>query len=522
MNKIRRALISVYDKTDLGSLAQSLVKKDVEILSTGGTAKHLHELGIKIREVSDQTGFPEMLDGRVKTLHPRIHAGLLAIRDNAVHIAETSAHGIGMIDLLVCNLYPFEATIAKKGIDLAEVIENIDIGGPTMIRSAAKNYRDVAVLSNPSQYQDAIAELEANDGCLSDESRFRLAKAAFAQTAHYDAVISRYFANLESSQGEFPEILDVRYEKAQSLRYGENPHQSAAFYRTHTPPEPCAAWANQLSGQELSYNNILDLEAAIEIVKDFAEPACAIIKHNNPCGLATASNLADAFSDALDCDRLSAFGCIIGLNREVDLETANTIREAAKAGIKVEAIIAPCYTESALKTLSRVKHRRILETHELSHNLAVKQIRNVVGGVLLQSRDMHEATPSTLQVVTKRQPTEAEIKSLQFAWKACKHVKSNSIVLARGTKTVGIGAGQMSRVDASIIAVRKAGADRTQAALLASDAYIPFPDNIEVAGEAGVSGIIQPGGSAGDASVIEAADRYGMAMVFTGVRHFRH
>lgn len=522
MKKIRRALISVYDKTNLGGLAKFLVQKDVEILSTGGTAKQLQELGIEIREVSDHTGFPEMLDGRVKTLHPRIHAGLLAVRDNPEHIAETSENGIGMIDLVVCNLYPFEATIAKKDIDLAEVIENIDIGGPAMTRSAAKNYRDVAVLTNPSQYADTIAELEAYDGCLSDETRFRLAKTAFAHTAHYDAVISRYLANLKPSQGDFPKVLDVRYEKAQSLRYGENPHQAAAFYRTHNSPEPCAAWANQLSGQELSYNNILDLEAAIEIVKDFAEPACAIIKHNNPCGLATASNLVGAFIDAVDCDRLSAFGCVIGFNRKVDLEVANAIREAAKEGIKVEAIIAPSYTERALKALSRVKHRRILETNELSHDSTVKQIRNVMGGVLVQSRDLYETTPSTLQVVTVRQPIEAEIKSLLFAWKACKHVKSNCILLARGTKTVGIGAGQMSRVDASIIAVRKAGEERAKGALLASDAYIPFPDNIEVAGEAGVRAIIQPGGSTGDASVIEAADRYGMAMVFTGVRHFKH
>ena len=522
MKKIRRALISVYDKTDLGRLAKSLVQKDVEILSTGGTAKQLHELGIEIREVSDHTGFPEMLNGRVKTLHPKIHAGLLAIRDNSEHIAATSRHSIGLIDLLVCNLYPFEATIAKKDIDVTEVIENIDIGGPAMIRSAAKNYRDVSVLSNPSQYPDTIVELEANDGCLSEETRFRLAKAAFAHTAHYDAVISRYLANLGAAQGEFPEILDFRYEKVQTLRYGENPHQAAAFYRAHVSPEPCAAWANQLSGQELSYNNILDLETAIEIVKDFAEPACAIIKHNNPCGLATASNLIGAFIDALDCDRLSAFGCVIGFNRKVELEVANTIREAARAGIKVEAIIAPSYTDRALKTLSRVKHRRILETNELSHDPTIKQIRNVIGGVLVQSRDMYETTPSTLQVVTKRQPTEAELKSLLFAWKACKHVKSNCILLVLGTKTVGIGAGQMSRVDSSIIAVRKAGAERAKGALLASDAYIPFPDNIEVAGEAGVRAIIQPGGSSGDASVIEAADRFGMAMVFTGVRHFRH
>ena len=348
-----------------------------------------------------------------------------------------------------------------------------------------------------------------------------MAKAAFAHTAHYDTAISRYLANLDTPDADFPDSLELRYERAQSLRYGENPHQRAAFYRTHASPEPCAAWANQLSGQSLSFNNILDLEAAIEIVKDFSEPACVIIKHNNPCGLATAVSLEEAFNDALDCDRISAFGCVIGLNQKVSLKVANTIREAANAGIKVDAIIAPSYTPKALHALSRVKRRPILETGELRQDASVKQIRNVVGGVLVQDRDLHEITPDDLKVVTKRQPTDEEIESLLFAWKACKHVKSNCVLLAQGSKTVGIGAGQMSRVDSCIIAARKAG-DRAKAAVLASDAYFPFPDGVEIAGEAGVRAIIQPGGSVGDPPVIETADRYGMTMIFTGVRHFRH
>ncbi len=521
MKKIQRALISVYDKTGFVNLAKTLTQQGVEILSTGGTATQLRESGIEIREVSDYTGFPEMLDGRVKTLHPKIHGGLLAIRDHPEHVAQTSAHGIDFIDLVVCNLYPFEATIAKAGVALAEVIENIDIGGPTMIRAAAKNYRDVAVFTDSRQYPEIIAELEANDGCLSEETRFRLAKVAFAHTAHYDAAISRYLANLDAPDTEFPETLDLCYERAQGLRYGENPHQRAAFYRTHGSPEPCAAWANQLSGQSLSFNNILDLEAAIEIVKDFAEPACAIIKHNNPCGLATAADLEAAFNDALDCDRTSAFGSVIGLNRQVTLKVANTIREAANAGIKVDAIIAPSYTPKALRALSRVKRRPILETDELRQDTSIKQIRNVIGGILVQDRDLHEITPDDLKVVTKRQPTADEIQSLLFAWKACKHVKSNCILLAQGSKTLGIGAGQMSRVDACIIAARKAG-DRAKGAVLASDAYFPFPDGVKIAGKAGVRAIIQPGGSVNDQPVIEAANQFGIAMVFTGVRHFRH
>ncbi len=521
MEKIQRALISVYDKTDLLEIATALTQRGVEILSTGGTARHLRDAGIDILDVSDYTGFPEMLDGRVKTLHPKIHGGLLAERDNAEHNAQTETHGISAIDLVICNLYPFEATVAKPDVTLSEAIENIDIGGPTMIRAASKNYRHVAVLTNPNQYPQIIADLDANDGCLSEERRFELAKAAFAHTAQYDTAIASYLIENDSETDDFQEILTLHFKKERTLRYGENPHQRAAFYRTETRPGPSAAWANQRSGQPLSFNNLLDLEAALEIVKNFSTPTCAIIKHNNPCGLATADTLQDAFTNALECDRTSAFGSIIGLNRKVTIQVANTIREAANAGVKIDAIIAPSYTEKALRALSRVKRRPILEAGSLSSAEPVLQIRNITGGILVQDPDIHEMDADALQVATKRSPTDDEIKSLLFAWKACKHVKSNCILLADGTQSVGIGAGQMSRVDAAIIAIRKAG-EKAKGAVLASDAYFPFPDGVEIAGEAGISAIIQPGGSVNDKPVIETADAYGIAMVLTGVRHFRH
>ena len=528
MKKIQRALISVYDKTDLLEIANALTQRDVEILSTGGTARHLRDAGIDILDVSDYTGFPEMLEGRVKTLHPKIHGGLLADRDNAEHNTQVEAHSITPIDMVICNLYPFETTVAKPDVTLPEAIENIDIGGPTMIRAAAKNYRHVAVLTKASQYSEIIADLDTNEGCLSEEKRFELAKAAFAHTAHYDAAIAAYLADVDSQPDEFvvraglsSPYLTLHFKKERTLRYGENPHQRAAFYKTETSPGACAAWANQLSGQPLSFNNLLDLEAALEIVKDFETPACAIIKHNNPCGLATADNLQDAFTNALECDRTSAFGSIVGLNRKVTLQTANIIREAANAGVKIDAIIAPSYTEKALRALSRVKRRPILEAGSLSAAESVLQIRNITGGVLVQDPDVHDLDANDLEVATSRAPTEAELESLLFAWKACKHVKSNCILLANGTQSVGIGAGQMSRVDAAIIAIRKAG-EKAKGAVLASDAYFPFPDGVEIAGEAGISAIIQPGGSVNDAPVIETADAYGMAMVLTGVRHFRH
>ena len=535
MKKIQRALISVYNKTDLLDITNVLTQHGVEILSTGGTAQHLRDAGIDIVDVSDYTGFPEMMDGRVKTLHPKIHGGLLAERDNAEHTAQAEAHGIGAIDMVICNLYPFEATIAKPDVTLPEAIENIDIGGPTMIRAAAKNYRHVAAVTAPSQYPQIIADMDTNAGCLSEERRFELAKAAFAHTAHYDTAIATYLTDdsplirgvrgvnqtEDSETDAFADTLTLHFKKERTLRYGENPHQRAAFYRTETTPGPSAAWANQLSGQPLSFNNLLDLEAALEIVKDFGAPACAIIKHNNPCGLATADNLQEAFTNALECDRTSAFGSIVGLNRKVTLQTANTIRKAAQAGIKIDAIIAPSYTDKALRALSRVKRRPILEVGALSAADPVLQIRNITGGVLVQDPDVHEMEADALQVATKRSPTDDEIKSLLFAWQACKHVKSNCILLANGTQSVGIGAGQMSRVDAAIIAIRKAG-EKAKGAVLASDAYFPFPDGVEIAGAAGISAIIQPGGSVNDAPVIETADAYGMAMVLTGVRHFRH
>ena len=521
MRKIQRALVSVYDKTNLLKIANALAQRGVEILSTGGTARHLRDAGIDILDVSDYTGLPEMLDGRVKTLHPKIHGGLLADRDNAEHNTQAEAHGITPIDMVICNLYPFEATVAKPDVTLPEAIENIDIGGPTMIRAAAKNYRHVAVLTESSQYPQIIADLDASDGCLSEERRFELAKAAFAHTAHYDTAIAAYLADIDSQPDEFATDLTLRFKKERTLRYGENPHQRAAFYKTGTSPGACAAWTNQLSGQPLSFNNLLDLEAALEIVKDFETPACAIIKHNNPCGLATADNLQEAFTNALECDRTSAFGSIVGLNRRVTIQTANIIREAANAGVKIDAIIAPSYTEKALRALSRVKRRPILEAGSLSATEPVLQIRNITGGVLVQDPDVHDLEADDLEVATSRAPTEAEIESLLFAWKACKHVKSNCILLANGTQSVGIGAGQMSRVDAAIIAIRKAG-EKAKGAVLASDAYFPFPDGVEIAGEAGISAIIQPGGSVNDVPVIETADAYGIAMVLTSVRHFRH
>lgn len=520
MKIIERALISTYDKTDLIDIANTLVQHNVEILSTGGTAKHLRDAGIETIDVSDYTGFPELLDGRVKTLHPKIHAGLLAQWDNPEHALQAEENSIRPIDMVICNLYPFEATVAKPNVTLEEAFENIDIGGPTMIRAAAKNYRQVAVLTIPDQYPQIISDLDANDGYLSDELRFELAKSAFHHTAHYDKAISTYLADSDNDD-EFSRTLSLEYHKADSLRYGENPHQSAAFYRTETKPIPCAAWAKQLNGPPLSFNNILDLDAAFEIARDFKTPTCAIIKHNNPCGLASAENLQEAFSNALDCDRTSAFGSIVGLNRKVTIQTANTIREAAKSGVKIEAIIAPSYTDKALRALSRVKDRRILETGPLSSSKSVMQVRNVTGGVLVQEQDAHDIDRSDLQFVTKLKPTEEDTESLLFAWKACKHVKSNCILLAQETQTIGIGAGQMSRVDAAIIAVRKAG-EKAKDAVLASDAFFPFPDGVDIAGEAGIRAIIQPGGSVNDVSVIETAEQYGMAMVFTGIRHFRH
>lgn len=523
MRKINKALISVSDKSKIVEFAKELQGLGIEIISTGGTAKLLSENGIQITEVSDYTGYPEMLDGRVKTLHPKIHAGILAIRDDEGHMDQLEKQGIDLIDMVVVNLYPFEKTVAQEDVSIEEAIENIDIGGPTLVRAAAKNYRYVVVVTDPSQYDTVLAELKANDRMLSNETRFKLAKEAFSRTARYDAIISSYLESISEHRSEFPETYAPIYTKVQGLRYGENPHQQAAFYRIPYLTEPCVATARQLHGRELSFNNILDLNAALEIVKDFDEPTAAIIKHNNPCGVAShESSLAQAYRDALACDPLSAFGSIIALNRVVDLETAKAIREAALSGSFPEAIIAPGYKPDALELLAKAKERRILEVEPLGkRDLGMKEVKAVAGGILVQERDLKLIDRSQLRVVTEREPTPEEMDSLLFAWKVCKHVKSNAILLAQDKRTVGIGAGQMSRVDSTIIAIRKAG-DRARGAVMASDAFIPFRDSVDLAAEAGVVAIIQPGGSKRDEEVIKAANEHGIAMVFTGVRHFKH
>ncbi len=521
--KIRRALVSVYDKTGLVNFGQLLAGFDIELVSTGGTRKALEDAGLKVRDVSDVTQFPEMLDGRVKTLHPRIHAGILAIRGNSAHMSTLQQHGVAPIDMVVCNLYPFEATVARPGVTHEEVIENIDVGGPSMIRAAAKNYHDVAVVTNPSQYDEVVNELRANNGALSLETRQRFATAAFASTAHYDRQISGYFMKQTETE-EFPERLDFTFARRSVLRYGENPHQRAAFYHGGGSHGDCVAHAEVLHGKELSYNNILDLDSAFNLVREFAEPAAVVIKHNNPCGAAVASSLSAAFAKAHEGDAVSAYGGVLGFNRDLDEATAMQITEPNRF---VECIIAPSYSDTALHLLttrpSWKKNVRLLRTGPLS-DVAGRDdydFRRVDGGLLVQTRDLPADDFGKARVVTKRQPTAAEWESLRFAWPVCKHVKSNAIVLAKDRMVVGVGAGQMSRVDSVHMAVRKAD-DRVRGSVLASDAFFPFRDNVDEAAKAGVTAIVQPGGSMRDADSIQACDEHGMAMVFTGIRHFRH
>lgn len=518
MRKIKRALISVSDKAGLEDLVKTLNELKVEILSTGGTAKLIAGLGIPVKSVSDYTGFPEMLDGRVKTLHPKIHGGLLAMRDKKEHMEQIKKHDIGMIDMVVVNLYPFEKTVAKHDVKLEEAIENIDIGGPSMLRSAAKNYKDVVVVCNPDRYKDIIEELKKNDGAVSDELHFRLGAEVFEKTSKYDAAIYAYLKGQAGAQGEeFPDMLELKFEKAQGLRYGENPHQKACFYKDKNVSVVGISNARQLHGKELSFNNIIDLNAALEIVKEFEEPAASVVKHTNPCGAAANKTLADAYNDALDCDRLSAFGSIVGLNRKVDLKTAEAI---IKAGF-TECVIAPSYEKQALDILMAKKNLRLIETGELKGIEKDYDLKKVVGGLLIQDRDILRVEEKDLKVVTKKQPGAEEIASLLFGWKIVKHVRSNAIVLSRGTKTVGIGAGQMSRVDSMIIAIMKSKG-LSKGATCASDAFFPKEDAIEEAKKAGITSIIQPGGSIRDGYVIKACDDAGISMVLTGVRHFKH
>ncbi len=525
LSPVKRALLSVSDKTGLVDLGRALAAHGIELLSTGGTAKTLREAGLEVKDVAEVTGFPEMMDGRMKTLHPVVHGGLLALRDNDEHVAAMDKHGIGDIDLVVVNLYPFEATVAK-GAAYAEVIENIDIGGPAMIRSAAKNHGFVNVVVDTQDYAAVIAELAVNGGQTTYALRQRLAQTAYARTAAYDTAVSTWMA---AQVGGTPRRRTFGGTLAQTLRYGENPHQQAAFYTDGTD-RPGVATAKQHQGKELSYNNINDTDAAFELVSEFDPangPACAIIKHANPCGVATGTTMVEAYTRAFDCDRTSAFGGIIALNQMLDGETAEAI-----SGIFTEVVIAPDADADALEIFSKKKNLRLLTTHGLSDpTIAQLTARQVSGGWLVQDKDVGRITRDDLKVVTQRSPSEQELNDLLFAWTVAKHVKSNAIIYVKDGATVGVGAGQMSRVDSTRIAARKAQdmaeamglpMPLTQGSVVASDAFFPFADGLITAAEAGATALIQPGGSMRDDEVIAAADAAGLAMVFTGMRHFRH
>ena len=522
MSKIQRALVSVSTKDGLLDFTKGLSEMGVEILSTGGTAKLLKDNNIPVIQVSDYTKFPEIMDGRVKTLHPLIHGGLLGKRDDKKHLEEMKKHGIKPIDMVVVNLYPFEETISKDGVTLDEAIENIDIGGPSMLRSSAKNFQDVAVVVDSDDYEDILAEMEENDGAISYDTKMKLSVKAFKHTARYDSLISKYLESKVEGEG-FPSILNLQFEKITDLRYGENPHQKAAFYENIGLNRAALSKAKQLHGKELSYNNILDLNAALELAREFDETAAVIIKHTNPCGVATGNNLAEAYRNARETDPLSAFGGIIGLNRDVDEETAKEI-----ASTFIEAVIAADYDDSALAILKEKKNIRLLKIPPLpplvkggKGGFEEYDLRNVSGGILLQEKDSITLAEDSLKVVTKREPTEKEWAAMRFAWKVAKHVKSNAIIYATDNETVGIGAGQMSRVDSSKLAAMKANKP-IQGTAMASDAFFPFRDSVDEAAKVGVTAIIQPGGSVKDEEVIAAANEHNIAMVFTGIRHFKH
>ena len=523
LKPIRRALLSVTDKSGLVPFATQLSQHGVDLISTGGTAKALREAGLEVRDISDLTGFPEMLDGRVKTLHPKVHGGILHIRDNAEHVASVEAHEIEPIDMVVVNLYAFEKTAQKSGVTEQELIENIDIGGPSMLRSAAKNFTDVAVVTSPADYIALSEELAANSGALTRETRWRLAKQAFATTAAYDAAIASTLEALpdpsacddDSVASPLPRTLRIVMPQSTTLRYGENPHQQAALYTDGSGTG--IASAHQLQGKELSYNNLVDLDACWEIVSEFDEPAVVIIKHTNPCGASTGNTVLDAYLRALDADPISAFGGVIGINREVDGPAAEEI-----AKLFVEAIVAPSYTAEAVERFSLKRNLRLLQITPAKSCNVYKQIS---GGMLVQTADRHKLSEADLTIATRRQPTLEELRALLFAWTIAKYVKSNAIVYARSFaghgQTVGIGAGQMSRVDSARFGAMKAVLPMRNC-VAASDAFFPFPDGLEVVAQAGATAVIQPGGSVRDKDVIEAADRLHMAMVFTGIRHFRH
>jgi phosphoribosylaminoimidazolecarboxamide formyltransferase / IMP cyclohydrolase len=516
MSRIQRAILSVTDKTGLADFARKLSGWGVELISTGGTAKLLRDSGIAVKDISELTGFPEMLDGRVKTLHPKVHGGILHRREDSAHRAAVAEHGIDPVDMVVVNLYAFEKTAAKPGVTFDELIENIDIGGPSMIRSAAKNFQDVAVVTSPADYAAIADEMSRNGGQLSSATKWRLAQKAFATTAAYDSAIAstleRIGADGDRTPGEgFPQNLRLSFSKIMDLRYGENPHQKAAMYSDGSGLG--VANGRQIQGKELSYNNIVDLQAAWDLAQEFEEPACAIIKHTNPAGTATGKTLVEAYKKALEADPVSAFGGVIGVNRAIDSVAAE---EMAK--LFLEVIAALQFDEAAKAIFSAKKNLRLVEVANAPQKWVLK---DVSGGILLQDADVRPLRERDLKIVTKRPPTAEEKRALLFAWKVCKHVKSNAILYARDGQTVGVGAGQMSRVDACKIGAIKAVLP-LQGTVAASDAFFPFPDGIEEIAKAGATAVIQPGGSVRDQEVIDAADRHGMAMIFTGIRHFRH
>jgi phosphoribosylaminoimidazolecarboxamide formyltransferase/IMP cyclohydrolase len=517
---IQRAILSVTDKTGLAAFARKLAALGIELISTGGTAKLLRDSGVAVKDISELTGFPEMLDGRVKTLHPKVHGGILHRREDPGHVAAVAEHGIAAIDMVVVNLYAFEKTAAKAGVPFEELIENIDIGGPSMIRSAAKNFHDVAVVTSPADYEAIAEELTKSGGRLSLETKWRLAQKAFATTAAYDSAIASTLERVsvganqdfQPQQNEvFPQTLRFSFQKTLDLRYGENPHQKAAMYSDGSGTG--VANARQLQGKELSYNNIVDLQAAWDLAQEFDEPVCAIIKHTNPCGTGTGKTLAEAYRRALECDPVSAFGGVIGVNRPIDEAAAEEMHK-----LFLEVIAGPAFDEAARAKFASKKNLRLVEVTAANQKWVLK---NVSGGILVQDADVRPLADADLKVVTKRAPTPEETRAMLFAWKVCKHVKSNAIVYARDGQTVGVGAGQMSRVDAAKIGAMKAQLP-LKGTVAASDAFFPFPDGVEEIAKAGATAIIQPGGSQRDPEVIEAADRLGLAMLFTGVRHFRH
>lgn len=519
MAKIRRALISVSNKDGILDFAKGLSELGIEILSTGGTAKLLRDGGLKVKDVSEFTGFPEMLEGRVKTLHPKVHGGILGKRHDPEHQRQMKDHGIEPIDLVIVNLYPFEQTVSKPDVSFEEAIENIDIGGPAMLRSAAKNHADVAVVVSPRDYARVLEEIKKT-GEVSAKTRFELCRTVFLHTARYDSAIAAWLDSQVpvEERTRFPNILTLQFEKVQNLRYGENPHQQAAFYREFGRKEPSIALAKQLHGKEMSFNNYLDANSALELAKEYSETAAVIIKHNNPCGVATGESLADAYRKARDCDPVSAFGGVIAFNRMVDIETARELTATF-----VEVVVAPGFVGDALAELKRKKDVRLLDIGPTLKDTAEgMDMKKVVGGLIYQDRDLGMIPDvKTLKVVTKRKPTDDEYEALQFAWRVCKHVKSNAIVFTMKDRTVGIGAGQMSRLDSVRIAVMKARSP-LKGTVLASDAFFPFRDGLDEAAKAGATAVIQPGGSVKDEEVIKAADEHGMAMIFSAMRHFRH